>query len=211
MAAIASELGALLVHYSTDYVFDGTKAGPYVEDDATGPLNTYGRTKLAGEDAVRDTRCRHLIFRTSWVFARRGRNFAHTILQRAQVQDRLQVVDDTFGVPSSAELIADVTALALHRLARDPAAASGTYHLVPSGETTWHGYAKFLVEEARTKGLPIRVTRENIDAVPAATFPAAAARPLNSRLANGRLCRDFDLHMPDWRDHVRRFVAEIAG
>jgi len=161
MAQAAASLGALLVHYSTDYVFDGSGVGAYRESDATGPLSVYGRTKLAGEEAIRASGCRHLIFRTSWVYALRGKNFAHTILKRARSQDRLQVVDDTFGVPASAELIADTTALVVHRLldvpAADQADLCGTYHLVPAGETTWHGYATFLIETARSLGMPIRV------------------------------------------------------
>ena len=223
MAQAAAELGAALVHYSTDYVFDGHKAGPYQVDDATAPLNAYGRSKLAGEAAIRAVPgCRHLVFRTSWVYALRGRNFAHTILQRARTLDRLQVVADTHGVPTSAELIADVTALAVQHAREagraagddwpDPAAAPwGTYHLVPDGQTTWHGYATYLIETARARGLPITVAAEDILPVPASTFPAAARRPLNSRLDKHLLEECFGLRMPDWRVHARRFVEEIAG
>lgn len=224
MARAAADLGSALVHYSTDYVFDGTKPAPYQVDDATAPLNVYGHSKLAGEAAIRAVPgCRHLIFRTSWVYALRGRNFAHTILQRARTLDRLQVVADTHGVPTSAELIADVTALALHR-ARGAASAApgsawpdaaaapwGTYHLVPDGQTTWHGYATYLIENARARGLPITVTAENILPVPASTFPAPARRPLNSRLDKRGLEETFGLQMPDWRVHVGRFVEEFAG
>jgi dTDP-4-dehydrorhamnose reductase len=214
MAAAAARLGALLVHYSTDYVFDGGKSGPYREDDPTGPLNVYGRTKLAGEEAIRAVPgCEHLILRTSWVYALRGRNFARTILQRARTLDRLQVVADTQGVPTSAELIADVTALALLRLrdrAPGRAARLGTFHLVPAGATTWHGYALYLVEQARQAGMPLRVAPDQIIAVPASTFAAPARRPLNSRLDNGRLCERFGLVAPDWRLHVRRVVDALA-
>ncbi len=209
MAQAAAESGALLVHYSTDYVFDGRGAAPYREDDATAPLNTYGRTKLAGEAAIRASGCRHAIFRTSWVYAARGKNFARTILERAKTLDSLKVVADTWGVPTSAELLADVTALAIHRDAgRFP---SGTYHLVPSGETTWHGYAAVLLETARACGVPLRVAPDAILPVAASAFPAPAARPLNSRLDNTRVQRTFGLQLPDWRVHVRRFVEEITG
>jgi dTDP-4-dehydrorhamnose reductase len=222
MAQAASELGALLVHYSTDYVFDGKKPsaeGAYAETDATGPLSVYGRSKLAGEQAVRAVpACEHLIFRTSWVYAVRGRNFARTILERARTMERLQVVADTFGAPTNAELIADVTALALHTLRPDPTHAArrpdpsqlGTYHLVPSGTTTWHEYATYLIEQARAAGLPVRVAPHNIIGVPASTFPAAAQRPLNSRLDNRRLAQRFGLTLPDWRWPIARFVDALA-
>ncbi len=224
MALAAAQLGALLVHYSTDYVFDGEKPSPYAVDDPTRPLSVYGASKLAGEQAIRAAGCRHFIFRTSWVYAVRGGNFAHTILKRAATMDRLQVVADTYGVPTSAELLADVTALTLHRMALQAptpgssatAAAGvapllGTYHLVPSGETTWHGYARFLIEAARERGLPVRVAADAIVPVPARTFPAPARRPLNSRLDNHLIAQRFGLELPDWRVHVRRFVEEIAG
>jgi dTDP-4-dehydrorhamnose reductase len=222
MARLAAERGALLVHYSTDYVFDGEKAGAYRESDATAPLSAYGRSKLAGETAIASVAgCRHLVFRTSWVYALRGRNFARTILQRACTQDRLKVVADTAGVPSSAELIADVTAHAIFRLrgrrespgaAGDPGTApGGTYHLVPSGSTTWHGYATLLVEAARSAGLPVRVAPQDIEPVPATAFPAPARRPRNSLLDNRRLCEHFGLALPDWKVHVQRFVDELAN
>jgi len=211
MAQCAAELGALLVHYSTDYVFDGEKDGPYVESDATNPLSVYGASKLSGELAIRAvTNCRHMIFRTSWVYALRGGNFAHTILQRARSLQRLQVVDDTLGVPTSAELIADVTALALYR-AHSDSNVLGTYHLVPSGQTSWHEYACLLIETARAAGMPIVVQPQDIAPVPASTFAAPARRPRNSRLDNRLLMQRFDLALPDWRQGVRRFAAEIAG
>ena len=220
MAQAASAVGALLVHYSTDYVFDGEKSSPYCEDDPTGPINTYGRSKLAGEQAIRAVAgCRHLILRTSWVYAARGQNFARTILERAKTLDRLQIVADTFGVPTSAELLADVTALALYRThlkstgARDAALEPllGTFHLVPSGHTSWHEYAYLLIESARARGVPIRVAAHNIEAVPASTFRTAARRPLNSRLDNQRLQQRLGIELPSWQVHVRRFVEEIAG
>jgi len=218
MAEAAAALGALLVHYSTDYVFDGAKDGPYVESDPTGPLGVYGRSKLDGEAAIRATPgCAHFIFRTSWVYALRGRNFARTIVQRARTMERLQVVADTRGVPTSAELIADITALAI-RAARTPgagaaatrASAGGTYHLVPSGATTWHAYAVYLIETLRAAGVAIRVAPEHIVPVPASTFPAPARRPLNSLLDNARLAAHLGLHLPDWQLHVRRLADGLA-
>jgi dTDP-4-dehydrorhamnose reductase len=212
MARAAAALGALLVHYSTDYVFDGAKDGPYVESDPTAPLSVYGHSKLAGEEAIRATPgCAHFIFRTSWVYALRGRNFARTIVQRARTMERLQVVADTHGVPASAELLADVTALAI-RAARAPGGAvgGGTFHLVPSGATSWHGYAVFLIETLRAAGVAIRVAPERIVPVPASAFPAPARRPLNSRLDNARLCAHLGLQLPDWRLHVRRLADGLA-
>ncbi len=220
MAQAASATGALLVHYSTDYVFDGEKPAAYCEDDPTGPLNAYGRSKLAGEQAIRAVAgCRHLILRTSWVYAVRGQNFARAILERAKTLDRLQVVADTFGAPTSAELLADVTALALYRAKLGSTGSPGkvlepllgTFHLAPSGHTSWHEYACLLIESARARGLPVRVSRENIVPVPASTFRTAARRPMNSRLDNGRLQQRLGIELPNWQVHVRRFVEEIAG
>ncbi|SPE20757.1 dTDP-4-dehydrorhamnose reductase subunit, NAD(P)-binding, of dTDP-L-rhamnose synthase [Burkholderiales bacterium] len=215
MARAAKSVDALLVHYSTDYVFDGEKSTPYQEDDPTGPLNWYGRSKLAGEQAIRAVAgCRHLILRTSWVYAKRGKNFARTILERAQTMDRLQVVADAFGAPTSAELLADVTALALYRARIAQAGACGqalgTFHLVPSGVASWHEYACYLIEAARARGVPVRVAPEHILPVPAATFRAPARRPMNSRLDNRRLRQALGIDLPDWRVHARRFVDEFG-
>jgi dTDP-4-dehydrorhamnose reductase len=210
MARSAAALGALLVHYSTD----GSTAGAYNETDPTGPLSSYGRSKLAGEEAIHAVSgCEHLILRTSWVYAARGGNFARTILQRARTQERLQVVADTHGVPTHAELVADVTALVLqsvHRNAQRDPADLGTYHLVPGGATTWHGYACELIGLARAAGMALRVAPDAIAPVPASTFAAAAQRPLNSRLDNRRLERRFGLSLPDWRWHLARFVDSVA-
>jgi dTDP-4-dehydrorhamnose reductase len=201
-------------------VFDGEKPAPYSEDDPTGPVNAYGRSKLAGEQAIRAVAgCRHLILRTSWVYAVRGQNFARTILERAQTLDRLQVIADTFGAPTSAELLADVTALALYRTlvggtgTTDTGLAPlhGTFHLVPSGYTSWHEYACLLIEAARARGLPIRVLAQNIEAVSASTFRTAARRPLNSRLDNRCLQQRLGIELPNWQVHVRRFVEEFAS
>lgn len=212
LAEETAQSNAWLVHYSTDYVFDGEKKTPYVEDDTTNPISVYGRTKLQGEQAIRASGCRHLIFRTSWVYATRGGNFAKTMLRLAKERDKLRVVADQHGAPTSAELIADVTALALHRLtAPQGTALSGTYHLVASGETTWHEYAQFVIGLARSKGIALKAAPENVEPIPTEAYPVPAKRPKNSRLDTTKLAAAFDLHLPDWRFHVQRMLDELAA
>ena len=206
LAAAAAEVGALLVHYSTDYVFDGSGDNPWREDSPTGPLSVYGRTKLAGEDAIRASACRHLIFRTSWVHAARGGNFARTMLRLAAERERLTVIADQIGAPTGADLIADVSAHAIRASLAAPALC-GTYHLVADGETSWHGYARFVIETARELGVSLKV--EEIAPIATRDYPTAAARPLNSRLDTQRLRSAFGLHLPDWRDGVARMLREI--
>ena len=206
LAAAAAEVGALLVHYSTDYVFDGSGDNPWREDSPTGPLSVYGRTKLAGEDAIRASACRHLIFRTSWVHAARGGNFARTMLRLAAERERLTVIADQIGAPTGADLIGDVSAHAIRASLAAPA-LSGTYHLVADGETSWHGYARFVIETARELGVSLKV--EEIAPIATRDYPTAAARPLNSRLDTQRLRSAFGLHLPDWRDGVARMLREI--
>ncbi|MDG9925369.1 MULTISPECIES: dTDP-4-dehydrorhamnose reductase [unclassified Pseudomonas] len=211
LAKLALELGIWLVHYSTDYVFDGSGNTPNSEDSPTLPLSIYGKTKLEGEQAIRDSGCNHLIFRTSWAYAARGSNFARTMLRLAQEKNELRVIADQYGAPTSAELIADVTALALQRLAQDSeqsARASGTYHLVASGETNWHQYAQFVIAEASRLGLKLRTNSERIIPISTNEFPLPAKRPSNSRLNNSKLQRTFDLVMPNWEYHVKRMVQE---
>ncbi len=208
LAAAAAELGALLVHYSTDYVFDGSGDRPWREDSPTGPLSVYGRTKLAGEDAIRASGCRHLIFRTSWVHAARGGNFARTMLRLAAERERLTVIADQIGAPTGAELIADVSAHAIRATRAEPH-LGGTYHLVADGATSWHGYAHFVIDTARELGVSLKVGE--IAPIASRDYPTAAARPLNSRLDTQRLRSAFGLHLPDWRDGVARMLREILA
>ena len=209
LAEEAGRLGAWLVHYSTDYVFDGSGEAPWRESDPTGPLGVYGKTKLAGEQAV--ARCdRHLIFRTSWVFAARGNNFARTMLRLASERDQLQVVADQIGAPTGADLLADVTAHAIRSVQHRPDLA-GLYHLVAGGETSWHGYARHVIEHARAAGQVIRVDSEAIQAVPSSAYPVPAPRPHNSRLDTRKLQAAFDLVLPYWQTGVDRMLLEILG
>jgi len=207
LAREAAALGALLVHYSTDYVFDGSGSAARAEDAPTAPLSVYGRTKLEGERAIAEAGCRHLIFRTSWVYAARGGNFAKTMLRLAQERERLTVIDDQWGAPTGADLIADVTAHAVRHVGHSPQDL-GLYHLVASGETCWHAYAQFVIETARglRPELPIKATE--IAPVPTSAFPTPAQRPLNSRLDTSRLQARFGLRLPDWRQGVVRMLQE---
>ena len=210
LADEAQKLGAWLVHYSTDYVFDGSGAAPRREDAPTAPLSVYGTTKLEGEQAV--TRCaRHLIFRTSWVFAARGANFAKTMLRLARERDSLSVIADQIGAPTGAELLADVTAHALRTVTGRPDgdALAGVYHLVAGGQTSWHGFACHVLEYARAKGIELKVAPEAVKAITTAEYPTPARRPLNSRLDTTRLRETFGLHIPDWRIAVDRMLDEI--
>ena len=208
LADEARKLGAWLVHYSTDYVFDGSGHTPWSEDDATGPLSVYGRTKLEGEQNV--ARCeRHLTLRTSWVYAARGGNFAKTMLRLAKERDTLTVINDQFGAPTSAELLADVTALALRAAMARPALA-GLYHCVAGGETSWHQYACFVLREAQALGWQLRAGPGQVAEVATAQYPTPAQRPLNSRLNTTRLQSAFGLHLPHWQVHARRMLQEIT-
>lgn len=208
MAQEAKRLGALLVHYSTDYVFDGSGSAARQESDATVPLSVYGRTKLDGEQRIAATGCRHLIFRTSWVYAARGGNFAKTMLRLAQEREQLGVINDQWGAPTGADLIADVTAHAVrHVLAQGSAA--GIYHLVAGGETTWHAYATYVIERARALRPDMVWKVQEIAAVPTAAFPTPAARPLNSRLDTQKLQTFLQLHLPPWQSGVDRMLQEI--
>lgn len=208
LAQVAAEVGACLVHYSTDYVFTGEGDRPWQEDDATGPLSVYGQTKRAGEQAIVASGCRHLIFRTSWVYAARGGNFAKTMLRLAAERERLTVIDDQWGAPTGADLIADVTAIALRRLQQQPD-LSGLYHLVAGGETSWHGYARHVIAQARQIQPEMMLAVRDIAAVPTSAFPTPAKRPLNSRLNTRKLQQAFGVVLPPWQQGVDRMLAEI--
>lgn len=207
VAQAAQEIGALMVHYSTDYVFDGSGNKPWLEDDLTAPLSVYGSTKLEGELLVARHCARHLIFRTSWVYAARGGNFAKTMLRLAKERDRLTVIDDQFGAPTGAELLADVTAHAVRATVADPGKA-GLYHLVAGGETTWHGYARFVLAQAQAAGVALKASPDAVDAVPTSAFPTPATRPHNSRLNTDKLQAAFGLKLPHWQLGVARMLAE---
>lgn len=212
LAEETARLDAWLVHYSTDYVFDGSKADAYQEEDATHPLNVYGASKLAGEEAIREIGCRHLVFRTSWVYAARGSNFVRTMLRLACSQDKLRVVGDQFGAPTSAELIADVTAHCLRDVVRtDGDKLLGLYHLTAAGETSWHGYAQFVLQQALDAGVPLRCTPELVECIATADYPTQARRPANSRLDCSKLQRAFGFRLPDWTWHARRTLTEILA
>ena len=209
VARLMAELGGWLVHYSSDYVFDGSGSQPRDESAPTGPLNIYGQTKLDGENLVRASGCQHLILRTSWVHAARGGNFARTMLRLAAERDRLTVIDDQIGAPTGAELLADVSAHALRRVllqtSRD-AAVSGTYHVVAAGEVSWHGYARHVIGWAQQRGLALKCGPEAVLPIATSDYPTPARRPLNSRLATGKLRSTFDLTLPDWQTGVDRML-----
>ncbi len=208
LAREAAQTGALLVHYSTDYVFDGSGSAARTETEATAPLSVYGSSKLEGEQLIQASGCRHLIFRTSWVYAARGGNFAKTMLRLAQEREALSVIDDQWGAPTGADLIADVTAHAIRQLQRQPG-DQGLYHLVAGGETTWHAYASHVIAKARELApeRPWKVQR--IAAVPTSAFPTPAQRPHNSRLNTDRLQQTFGLRLPHWQAGVDRMLQEI--
>lgn len=208
LATEAKRLGAWLVHYSTDYVFDGRGSTPWVETDATNPLSVYGRTKAESEAAIQESGCRHLIFRTSWVYAARGGNFAKTMLRLGQERDALTVIDDQIGAPTGADLLADITAHALRTAHRRPEVA-GLYHVVAGGETSWHGYASFVLDLAREHGVELKVAPGAVEPVPTSAFPTPAERPRNSRLNTHKLQTTFGLTLPSWQTGVARMLAEI--
>lgn len=210
LAREAAASGAWLMHYSTDYVFDGSGTAPWREDSPTGPLSVYGATKLEGEQAIRASGCKHLVFRTSWVYAARGGNFAKTMLKLAKERDKLTVIDDQVGSPTGADLLADLTAHALRAAIARPELA-GTYHAVAGGETSWHGYARHVIEFARAAGQPIQVAPEAVLAVPTSAFPTPAKRPGNSRMDTSKLRSSFDFMLPSWQSGVERMLTEVMN
>ncbi|OJX31732.1 MAG: dTDP-4-dehydrorhamnose reductase [Burkholderiales bacterium 68-12] len=208
IAQEAARLGALLVHYSTDYVFDGSGERPWVETDTPAPLSVYGATKWEGEQHIQQSGCRHLILRTSWVYAARGGNFAKTMLRLAQERERLTVIDDQWGAPTGADLLADVTAHAIRHLQHRPE-DGGLYHCVASGETNWHSYAKYVIAQAGQAPAAIKIKATEIAPVPTSAFPTPARRPYNSRLDTRKLQATFGLTLPHWQQGVARMLTEI--
>ena len=208
LAEEAARLGAWLVHYSTDYVFDGSGTRPWLETDTPAPLSCYGRTKLEGEQLIQQSGARHLILRTSWVYAARGGNFAKTMLRLAQERDRLTVIDDQWGAPTGADLLADVTAHAIRHLAQHPQ-DGGLYHCVAAGETNWNLYAKEVLTLAAQAQPAIKLKATEVAPVPTSAFPTPAVRPHNSRLDTRRLQATLGLRLPHWRDGVARMLTEI--
>ena len=213
LAREAQQLGAWLVHYSTDYVFDGSGSRPWRETDRPNPLSVYGQTKLEGEQQILASACRHLIFRTSWIYAARGGNFAKTMLRLAREREQLSVIDDQIGAPTGADLLADVTAHALRQIlppvGHNYLVQPGIYHLAAGGETSWHGYACFVLNAARKAGQDLRVGSDKVLPIPGSAYPTPARRPNNSRLDTGKLCATFGLSLPDWRQGVARMLTEI--
>lgn len=210
LAEEARRSNAWLVHYSTDYVFDGSGNRPWCETDTPAPLNVYGASKLEGEQLIQQSGCNHLIFRTSWVYGTRGGNFAKTMLRLAQERDSLKVINDQIGAPTGAELLADVTAHAIRAALREPELA-GLYHMTAGGETSWYAYAAFVLDFARRAGMALRVPPEAIEAVSTNAFPTAAKRPHNSRMDTTKLRRAFGLNLPPWQGGVKRMLSELQS
>ena len=208
LANEAARLGAWLVHYSTDYVFDGSGTQPWTESDMPAPLSVYGRTKLEGERLIAASGCKHLVLRTSWVYAARGGNFAKTMLRLAQERERLTVIDDQWGAPTGAELLADVTAHAIRHLQQRPQ-DGGLYHVAAGGETNWNLYAKYVIAQAQQAQTAIKIKATEVAPVPTSAFPTPAVRPHNSRLDTRKLQATFGLQLPPWQQGVARMVTEI--
>lgn len=208
MAQEAKRLDAWLVHYSTDYVFDGSGQVEWTETDTVAPVNYYGATKLEGEQLIQASGCKHLIFRTSWVYAARANNFAKTMLRLAKDREELSVIADQTGVPTGADLLADVAVAALQQAIRNPQLA-GVYHLAPAGETTWHEYASYVIDFAREQGETLKVT--SVKPINTSEYPTPAKRPSNSRLSTAKLRNSFSLHLPDWQSGVTRMLMEALN
>ena len=206
LAEEALKVGAWLIHYSTDYVFDGSGNNAWDEDDQPNPLNEYGRSKLAGEQAIQNSGCKYLIFRTSWVYGSKGNNFAKTMLRLASERQTLSVINDQVGAPTSAALLADCSAHALLQAIHNPQ-LTGLYHLAAGGQTTWYEYAKFVIEHARNIGKELVVTE--INAISTLDYPTPAKRPYNSRLNTAKFCNSFGLVLPEWQQGVIRMLDEI--
>lgn len=214
MAEEAARRGAWLLHYSTDYVFDGGGERPWTEDDTPAPINAYGESKLAGEQAIQrlmqPAGGRYLILRTSWVYAARGSNFARTMLRLAAERERLNVVADQFGAPTGAELLADVSAHLLRAVRATPTRSGGLYHVAAAGETSWFEYARWLLARAADMGWRLRAGADAVTPIATRDYPTPAPRPLNSRLDCRRVQADFDLYLPPWQQGVERMLAELS-
>lgn len=207
-------LGSLLVHYSTDYVFAGTGDAPYLESDAVGPLSIYGKSKLAGEQAIAEARASAIVLRTCWVAGMHGGNFAKTMLKLGRERDSLRVIADQFGAPTTASLIADATAHIVGRawLHGDRAAfPGGVYHLAAAGETSWHGYATEVLRYAASKGVELKVDPEAVEAIPFTAYPLPAPRPSNSRLSTRKLRETFDINLPAWQQGVHYLLDQLLS
>jgi dTDP-4-dehydrorhamnose reductase len=205
LSSVCATLGAYLVHFSSDYVFDGSGQSPWLETDATAPLNVYGHSKLAGEKGIAEQGAKHVIFRTSWVYGTEGGNFAKTMLRLAQERERMTVINDQFGAPTGAALLADITALALQ--ASTP--LTGIYHLAAAGETSWHDYAQYVLAKAKQIKPSLNYAVKDLVAVPTSDFPTPAARPLNSRLNCSRLEQALQLKLPPWQAGVDALLTKI--
>ena len=208
LAQESRKLGAWLIHYSTDYVFEGNGIKPWKETDPTVPLNVYGSTKLEGEKAIFNSGCQHLIFRTSWVYSARGKNFAKSIIRHAQEHDHLNVIDDQIGAPTGADLLADVTVHSIRTALRQPQ-VSGLYHLTAKGEISWYSYAKFVLDIVRQAGIKLKVAQESVLPVTTDELSQPARRPGNSRLDTKKIESTFDLTLPLWQTGVARMLTEI--
>lgn len=207
LAREARQLNAWLVHYSSDYVFDGSGQTPWTETDIPRPLNVYGHSKAQGDAAIETSGCKYLTLRTSWMYAAHGENFAKTILRLAQEHAALHIVNDQIGAPTGADLLADITAHVLRQCRQTPECA-GLYHATASGETSWYDYARFLLAEARKLGLPMKATPESLVPVPSHRYPCRARRPNNSRLNTHKLRTRFALTLPDWHTGITRMLLE---
>ena len=210
LAQEAKQLNAWLIHYSTDYVFNGSGDQPHLETDVTDPLNVYGKTKLEGENNIIASECLHLIFRTSWVYAVNGNNFVKTILRLAHQRDKLTIVNDQIGSPTGAELIADITADVLLSL-KHQSEVSGVYHLTAKGYTSWYEFAGFILEHARRTNFPLKIQSDALLPIMSVEFPLPAERPLNSRLNTYKLEKTFALNLPAWQVGVFRTLTEILS
>ena len=206
IAEESKKVGAWFIHYSTDYVFPGSGDVPWQESDRPSPLNYYGKSKLDGEKAVQDICSKYLIIRTSWVYSRRGNNFIKTMLRLGVEREQLSVINDQFGAPTSADLIADCTAHIIHTL-QDKSVTSGIYHLVANGVTTWYDYARFIFDEARDVGIKLSVSK--LDAISTSSYITPAVRPKNSRLNTEKIQKVFNLTLPDWKYDAKRILNEI--